>query len=96
MTSIVVMAPEELAGIVERAVRAALRDTPPPSAPLVTVAEAARQLGVTTRTVHRRIKDGSLRAVHVGRSVRLDPRSIAGPDEAAVARLAVEARRGSR
>ena len=44
--------------------------------PLLTVAEAATILNVSVRTVLRLITSGSLRAVWIGRSVRLRPRDV--------------------
>ena len=49
---------------------AALRRDRPESAP-VTVAEAARRLGISTKTVRRRLAEGALQAVTVGRTRRV-------------------------
>jgi excisionase family DNA binding protein len=49
------------------------RLTPPT---LVSVAQAARQLGVSQKTVRRRIADGKLPSVKVGRAVRVDLRGL--------------------
>jgi len=38
---------------------------------LNTIPEAARQLSLSPRTIHRRIKDGQLDAVREGRAVRI-------------------------
>ncbi|MGW3376150.1 excisionase family DNA-binding protein [Streptomyces hydrogenans] len=43
----------------------------------LTVAGAADALGVSTRTVERWLAAGTLRATRVGRSVRIDPESVA-------------------
>jgi excisionase family DNA binding protein len=44
-----------------------------PPRQLVTIAAAAEQLGICTRTIHRRIADGSLRVYRVGpRLLRVD------------------------
>ncbi len=47
---------------------------------LLTVREAAKRLGVSTSTVKRRIRDGSLPAVRIGtrpgQSVRVDPAEL--------------------
>jgi excisionase family DNA binding protein len=37
----------------------------------LTAAEAAERLGISLRTVRRRIADGSLPSVHIGRAVRI-------------------------
>lgn len=39
---------------------------------LVTLAEAAEQLGVSLATVRRRVRDGSLPSKRIGRAVRVD------------------------
>lgn len=44
--------------------------------PLITYREAAEILGVTERTVSSLVKEGKLRAVRFGRSVRFDPADI--------------------
>lgn len=45
---------------------------------LVTIAAAAEQLGVCTRTIHRYVSEGRLRAYRVGpRAVRFDPFDVA-------------------
>jgi len=43
---------------------------------LVTKEEAARLLGVSTKTVQRRVSSGELRAVHVDRRPRFHPADI--------------------
>ena len=43
---------------------------------LLTVAETASRLGVSTKTVRRVIARGELHAVHIGRAVRIDPEEI--------------------
>lgn len=43
---------------------------------ILTVAEVARMLRVSTVTIRRRIADGSLKAVRVGRAVRLSSDAI--------------------
>jgi excisionase family DNA binding protein len=48
----------------------------PPLGPLMTVAEAATILRVSTRTIRRLIERGELDAVRVGRSVRIRPADI--------------------
>ena len=76
-----------------RAVRqelALLRSTLPPA--LVDVATASERLGVSPATVRRRVADGSLASVRVGRSVRIDlgrVRAFDGDDVAAAAAQAV-------
>jgi excisionase family DNA binding protein len=49
---------------------AALRRDRPDSAPC-TITEAARRLGVSTKTVRRRLAEGALQAVMVGRTRRV-------------------------
>lgn len=44
---------------------------------LVTLAEAAEQLGVSLATVRRRVRDGSLVSKKLGRAVRIDLSSSA-------------------
>lgn len=45
--------------------------------PFLTVAEAAARIGVNTKTVRRRIADGSLVGYRVGpRLIRLDPAEV--------------------
>lgn len=43
---------------------------------LLTMKEAAAYLRVSTRTVQRRIKDGHLQAVRMGRCVRIERRAL--------------------
>jgi hypothetical protein len=71
---------------------ARLLEVTPPR--LLTVNEGvARGLG-SPATLRRRIKDGSLKSVRIGRKVLIDASAIRGPDKAEVARLASEARTG--
>jgi excisionase family DNA binding protein len=44
--------------------------------PLLTVAESADFLNVSTRTVRRKIDEGALAVVRIGRSVRIDPADL--------------------
>lgn len=44
--------------------------------PLCTVAEAAEILNIDEKTVRRRIKDGALRSIKIGRLRRIDPRDL--------------------
>jgi excisionase family DNA binding protein len=74
-----------------RAEVAALREATPPM--LVSVDEAARRLGISTWSVRRLIKAGSLVGSKVGGSWRVDLRAITTAlDDDEVARLALEAR----
>lgn len=66
-----VLTADELEDIVERAITRALFRAPTETKP-VTVKEAAKFLGVSERTVRRRLTDGGLPAVRVGRAVRVD------------------------
>ena len=45
--------------------------TPPPVAPLMTVAEVAKRLRVSNMTVYRLVNSGQLPAVRVGRGYRI-------------------------
>lgn len=45
---------------------------------LISIDEAAAHLGVSTKTVRRRISDGTLKAVRIGpRLIRIDAASLA-------------------
>ncbi|MBI3072896.1 MAG: excisionase family DNA-binding protein [Deltaproteobacteria bacterium] len=57
--------------------------------------EAAKQLGVSLPTIRRRIQDGTLRSVRVGRSWRVDTTSLVPASEEQIATLAFRARNGS-
>ena len=59
---------------------------------LVNVPEAARRLGVSPVTIRRRIRDGRLPVVRVGRAVRVDLSGVRAPAEAEVVKLARQAR----
>ena len=71
MNAVTILTPEQLEDLVERAVSKALARAPTERKP-VTVPEAARELGVSTRTLRRRIKAGEMPVVRVGRAVRVD------------------------
>lgn len=45
--------------------------------PLLTVAQFAERLGVSERTLHRRIADGTVRVLKLGRLVRIHPSELA-------------------
>lgn len=77
----VLAALEQRLGAVERDLDALRRAAPPA---LVPVPEAARALAVSEATIRRRIRDGSVRGVRVGRSLRVDLSSLRGPSEAEV------------
>lgn len=70
----------------------ALRRNSPPQ--LVTVAEAAKLLGLSVRTVSRHIKSGEIPTRRIGRSVRVDLGQLRPLDATSVAELAYEARSG--
>lgn len=69
--TVVVLSPEQLEQIVERAISKALSRAPTERKPLP-VSEAAAALGVSVRTLRRRIKAGEMPVVRVGRAVRVD------------------------
>jgi excisionase family DNA binding protein len=64
---------------------------------LVGIRQAAEALGVSLSTIHRRVKDGSLRSIRIGAAVRVDLSALRSPVEIAEAtRLEVaNARRAS-
>ncbi len=68
----------------------ALRKALPPA--LVPVREAAQALGVSEITIRRRISEGLIPTVRIGRSVRVDLAALRAPDPDEVARLANVAR----
>jgi len=68
-----------------------LRAATPPR--LVDVAEACRLTGLSPATVRRRISDGTIPAVRLGRAVRVDLASLRPPAASTVAALVREARR---
>lgn len=43
-----------------------------PSGRLMSLAEAARDLSVSVKTIRRRIADGTIRAYRIGRLIRID------------------------
>ena len=45
---------------------------------LLTPADAARLANVSRDTIYREIQRGSLRVLHVGRQLRIDPDDLAG------------------
>jgi excisionase family DNA binding protein len=61
-----------LAAAVGRLVAGGVAPARPPTRRWATPAEAAETLGVSVRTIRRRANDGSLPAVRVGRSWRVD------------------------
>jgi len=70
----------------------AMRRTFPPA--LVPVREAAQALGVSEATIRRRIRDGDMATVRIGRSVRVDLAALRSTDAGEVARLAAAIRSG--
>ena len=74
-----------------RAAVDALRAASPPT--LVTVGEACRLTGLSPATVRRRVADHTLPSRRIGRSVRVDLAALRPADPAAVAALAMKARR---
>lgn len=72
MSAVVVVSPEQLAALIEAAVRRALDERPPaePAAEWLDSAGAAALLGVSSRSVARLAKSGDLRASSVGRALR--------------------------
>lgn len=63
-------------------------------AQMLSVAQAAERLGISTCTVRRRVADGTLPSKHVGRRVLVPADTIQPVDDAEVARLAAAARAG--
>ena len=51
--------------------------TPEPAAPFLSIEQFARRLQISPSTARRRIRDGTVRVVRVGRLVRIDPAEIA-------------------
>jgi excisionase family DNA binding protein len=80
----------EIRAVVREELRAA-RGAGPSTPALLSVADAAKRLGVHQRTIRRRIKSGELPAVRVGRCVRIDANLLLPPDPM-VERLARAAR----
>ena len=80
---------DEIRLVIREEVARALREQADAKAPLLTVAQAAAELDVHPRTVRRRIKDGELPVVRVGKVIRID-RSALRPDPEKVAVLARE------
>lgn len=68
----------------------AMRRAIPPA--LVPVSEAAQALGVSEATVRRRIRDGAMPTVRIGRSVRVDLAALRSIDPVEVSRLAAAIR----
>jgi excisionase family DNA binding protein len=85
---------EDIRAIVREEMRAALREAEARRErhPLA-VPEAARELGVSTRTLRRHIAAGEIPVVRIGRAVRVDMAAVI-PSEATVTRLVAVARRG--
>lgn len=54
---------------------------------LLTRSEAAMMLGVSLDSIDRRVEDGTLHAIKVGRSVRIDPNGLRPTDAGEIARL---------
>ncbi len=65
------------ADLEELRARAEAPPRPPDAAPLLTPAEAARQLGVSKSLVHNLVARGELKAVRFGRVVRIRPADLA-------------------
>jgi excisionase family DNA binding protein len=54
-----------------------IRTTNPPNVVrLLTRAEAAERLGLSTKSVDRLLQRGELRAIRLGAAVRIDPRDL--------------------
>lgn len=68
----------------------AMRRAIPPV--LVSMAEAARRLGLSVSTIRRRVRDGSLPSRRIGNALRVDLTGLHAVDEAEVVRLADRAR----
>lgn len=59
---------------------------------LVDVPTAGERLGCSASTIRRRVRDGTLPVVRVGRSVRIDLAALRPPSDEQIAELAREAR----
>lgn len=60
---------------------------------LLSIPDAARSLGVSRSTLRRRLEDGSLPYVRIGRAVRVDLAKVRPIDDEEMARIAGEIRR---
>lgn len=81
--SVSVLTEEQLRELLGRAVEPLLRELAElkaaQRAEAVTIAEAARRLSVSTRTIQRRVRDGSLPSILVGHSRRIQLASLLLP-----------------
>jgi excisionase family DNA binding protein len=91
--NVVVLTPDQLEDLVERAIQKAMGRARPeaPAAP-VSLSDAAKHLGVSTRTVRRMIQDGEVGALRVRRRLLVDLSTLRRA--ASVSQLAVAARSG--
>jgi excisionase family DNA binding protein len=90
--SVLVIDSTELRTIVREAVREALASRPTDPAAPVSLSDAAKHLGVSTRTVRRMIADGDVGALRVRRRLLVDLSTLRRA--ASVSQLAVSARSG--
>jgi len=90
--SVSVLTEEQLRELLGRAVEPLLREIAElkaaQRAEAVTIAEAARRLSVSTRTIQRRVRDGSLPSILVGHSRRIPLASLLLPAPGAVSMAA--------
>jgi excisionase family DNA binding protein len=70
---------DDIRAVVRDEVSRALCQAMTANAPLLSVRDAARRVGVSTRTIHRRIAAGDLDVQRVGRAIRIDPAALVPP-----------------
>jgi excisionase family DNA binding protein len=91
MPAVQIPALEEIRLVVREEIVRALRESSSANDPYVTVADAARTLGVSERTIRRRAKANEIPSIRVGRAVRVCVAALTpSPDTLAhTARLAI-------
>jgi excisionase family DNA binding protein len=78
---------DEIRLVVREEIARAQRESSAANDPYVTVAQAARALGVSERTIRRRAQSNEIPAIRVGRAVRVSVAAVT-PAPDAVARAA--------
>lgn len=82
MSAVALLTPEQLEDLVRKAVEplrlelVQLREARASEARLMPLDDAARLLGVSRRTLQRRVAAGLLPSTHVGRALRVDVSSL--------------------